>query len=308
MDYLTLLFHLLIFPGFLFTAVLGLFLSWLDRKVTARVQMRVGPRLLQPFYDIIKYMVKETCVPEGASRLAFLGAPVAALAATIVSATLLWQSTFFPQKAFAGDLIVAIYLLTIPAMCMIIGAFASRNPLASLGGSREIKMIMAYELPFLLAILVPVIKTHSIQLGEILQAPAAILAPSGVLALLVAMVVAQAKMGLVPFDASEAETELAGGAAIEYSGPPLGLFKLTRVMLLAVVPLLLVTVWCGGIQFDRGLPVFLRGAGWFVGIIVVAILMRNTAPRVRIDQAVRFFWGKVSFVAAAAVALALLGW
>jgi len=302
------LLQLLIFPGLLFTAIVGLVTSWIDRKVTARVQMRVGPPLLQPFYDVVKYMVKETLIPAGASKMLFLAAPLLGFAAATVASTILWRALIFPGQTFVGDLIVLLYLLTIPAIAVVLGSFASRNPLASLGGSREMKLVLAYELPFVLAVLVPVIQTHSIRLGDILGASAAVTAPSGILALLVAILCMQAKLTLVPFDSPEAETELTGGAYIEYSGPPLGVYKLTRAMMLFVMPMFLVTIFCGGIVFNQGwLPIVL-GCLKYVGLVVVVVLIRNTAPRVRIDQAVKFFWGPMAIVALLATTLALAGW
>jgi NADH-quinone oxidoreductase subunit H len=207
-----------------------------------------------------------------------------------------------------GDLIVVLYLLTMPALAVILGSFASRNPLASLGGSREIKLIMAYELPFILAIVVTVIKTHSINFGEILQAPMALGSPSGVIALIVAVICMQAKLTLVPFDMPEAETELTGGAYIEYSGPPLAMFKLTRAMMLFTVPMFLVAVFWGGIGFDKGAVSIILGILKYVLLVVITVLVRNTAPRVRIDQAVRFFWGPMTLAAMLAVGLAAAGW
>jgi NADH-quinone oxidoreductase subunit H len=227
-----LLLQFLIFPGLLFTGAAGLVTSWVDRKVTARVQMRAGPPFFQPFYDIGKLLIKDTCVPEGAPLGLFLSAPLIGLAAVVLASTILWQALLDPSATFVGDLIVVIYLLAIPALAVILGAFASHNPFASLGGSREMKLLIGYELPFLLAVLVPVIQVGSIRLGDLLAQPAAAVLPSGVLALLVAVVCMQAKLTLVPFDLPEAEGELTGGAYIEYSGPPLAMFKLTRAMML----------------------------------------------------------------------------
>ncbi len=308
MDTAYLIFQVLVFPGLLFTAVAGLVTSWVDRKVTARVQMRVGPPFLQPFYDVLKLMIKETCVPEGAPRGLFLSAPLVGLAAAALASTLLWRSFLPLGPTFSGDLIVVLYLLTVPALAVILGSFASQNPLASLGGSREMKLLLAYELPFVLAVLVPVIQAHTIRFSGLLAAPAAAAAPSGLLALVVAVVCMQAKLTLVPFDAPEAETELAGGAYVEYSGPPLGIFKLTRAMMLFTMPVFLVAVFGGGIVFDRGWLPAVLGVLKVVGLVVVAVLIRNTAPRVRIDQAVRFFWGPATVAALAAVAAALAGW
>lgn len=298
----------LIFPGLLFTAVVGLVTSWIDRKVTARVQMRVGPPFLQPFYDVIKLMIKETCVPAGGSKLLFLSAPLLGLAAVTLASTIIWRSLIAPQQTFVGDLIVVLYLLTMPALAVVLGSFASRNPLASLGGSREMKLILAYELPFVLAVLVPVIMTHSIRFGDILLAEhAAVAVPSGIITLIVAILCMQAKLTLVPFDAPEAETELTGGAYIEYSGPPLAMFKLTRAMMLFTMPMFLVTVFCGGIDFGGGWLDIVLGILKYVGLVVVIVLIRNTAPRVRIDQAVKFFWGPMTVAALVAVILALIG-
>jgi len=305
--------------GLVGTSVVGLITSWIDRKVTARVQMRQGPVFLQPFYDIIKYMVKETCVPAGGSQMLFLFAPLVGLAAAAAASTIIWNALLAPVlpvhiQGFPGDLIVVIYLLTMPAMAVVLGSFASRNPLASLGGSREMKLILAYELPFVIALMVPVYKAGvTIRLTEIAaSAPLAAspwgFAPSVILALIVAILCMQAKLTVVPFDAPEAETELTGGAYVEYSGPPLGMFKLTRAMMLFTMPMFLVTVFCGGIVMDRGALKIVLGVLKYVGFVVGIVLIRNTAPRVRIDQAVRFFWGPMTFLALLAFVIAVLGY
>jgi len=308
MDLGYLILQVIVFPGLLFTAVVGLVTSWVDRKVTARVQMRVGPPFLQPFYDVLKLMIKETCMPAGASRGLFLSAPLFGMAAAALASMLIWRAFIPLGQTFNGDIIVILYLLTIPAASVILGSFASQNPLASLGGSREMKLLLAYELPFVLAILVPVIHTHSIRLFDLLAAGPAVDKPSGIIAFAVAILCMQAKLTLVPFDAPEAETELTGGAYVEYSGPPLGIFKLTRAMMLFTMPIFLVAVFCGGIAFNQGWLPILLGALKYLGIVVVVVLIRNTAPRVRIDQAVNFFWGPVTLAALVAVMAAFMGW
>ena len=302
------LLEFLIFPGLLFTAIAGLLTSWVDRKVTALVQMRVGPPLLQPFYDIRKLLIKETCVPEGGAIGLFLLAPLLGLAGVTLASMILWRTLLDVEATFVGDLIVLIYLLVMPALSVMLGSFASRNPLASLGGSREVKLMIAYELPLVLAILVPVIQANSIRLGDLLLADAPVLSVSGVLALLVCIACMQAKLTIVPFDMPEAETELSGGALIEYSGPPLAMFKLTRAMMLFTMPVLLVVLFFGGLVSGPGwLPALTGLLLWFV-LVAITIVIRNTTPRVRIDQAVRFFWGPVSLVAFLAATLAWLGW
>ncbi len=301
--------HLLLL-GCLLTAALGLLASWLDRKLTARIQYRTGPPLWQPAVNVLKLLGKENLVPAGASKIIFLGAPLLGFAGVVLVATLLWQNSLTPGRSFTGDVIVVLYLLAIPSISVMAGGFASGNPLASLGAGREMKLLLGYELPFLLAVLVPVIKTgYSLRLGDIIAAQVrsglVAASPSGLLALGAAILCVQAKLGLVPFDLAEAETEIVGGPLIEYSGAPMAVYRLTKSMLLFVLPFLLVTLFLGGLRWDGAS--LARGALEMAALVAVLSVIRNTNPRVRIDQMLRFFWGRVAVVAAAAVLLALLG-
>ena len=131
------LFYFFIFPGLLFTAVAGAFLSWFDRKITARVQFRKGPPLLQPFYDFFKLLlVKETIIPKNGSPLIFLMAPVFAVTGAVLAGVFILLPLFNITSGFRGDLLVIFYLLTIPSFSYIIGSLASGNPLAAVGGSK----------------------------------------------------------------------------------------------------------------------------------------------------------------------------
>ena len=303
------LFYLIVY-GFLFTATAGLIASWIDRKVTARVQYRVGPPFFQPFIDIVKLMGKETLVPEAASRFTFLAAPLMGMTGVMVASAILCVNDVHTGSGFVGDVIVAVYLFTVPSLSIIMGGFASRNPLATLGASREMKLILSYELPFILAILVAVIKSgFSVTLGGILdfQAQNGFIAGSlsGFLAFLAGILCVQAKLGLVPFDIAEAETEITSGPLIEYSGVTLGMYKLMKNMLLFVLPFFLIILFLGGLRFD-GIQI-LYSALKYAGILVVITVIRNTNPRLRIDQAVRFFWGPVTIISIIAVVLAFLG-
>lgn len=299
-----------LFFGFLLTAIIGLLASWIDRKVTAKVQYRVGPPLLQPLIDIVKLLGKETLIPAGSSKITFLMAPVIGLASVILVSTLLWINNIYPAKSFLGDLIVVLYLLVIPSISIIIGGFASRNPLASLGASREMKLVLGYELPFVLATLVSVIKSgYTFRLGEILtfqaQNGAIVRSWSGTLALIVAIICMQAKLALVPFDIPEAETEIVGGPLIEYSGSGLAIYRLMKNMLMFTVPFFLIIVFIGGLRLD-GIHL-LYGVLKYIGLVALMTVIRNTNPRVRIDQAVKFFWGPMTIIAIIAIILALLG-
>ncbi len=296
--------------GFLLTAIAGLIASWIDRKVTARVQYRVGPPLLQPLIDLVKLSGKELLIPQTASRTTFLAAPVVGLSSVILVSTLLWMNDISFGRTFLGDLFVAVYLLAMPSISIMMGGFASGNPLASLGASREMKLVLSYELPFVLAVIVVVIKSgFAIRLGDILmfqaQHGAIIGSLSGFLAFLAAMMCVQAKLGLVPFDMPEAETEIVGGPLIEYSGPGLAIYRLMKNMLLFVLPFFVMILFLGGWQWDGANGFW--GLLKYIGLVAVVTVIRNINARLRIDQAMRFFWGTLMGLAAIAVFLALMG-
>ncbi len=300
------LFDYIIFPGFLFSSILGLLSCWLERKLTARLQWRVGPPWYQSFVDIVKLTGKEIIVPAG-TKFAFLLAPYLGLLSLILVSTILGKSLIiWPLEIFSGDLIVIVYLLVIPAIAIIMGASSSRNAVASLGASREIKLVLGYELPFILSVIAVIIKTGgAINMGSILAHQANfgsnVFSLSGILAFVAAVFCFQAKLGFVPFDISEAEQEIMAGSLIEYSGLPLAIFKLNKAILLYVTPLFLISMfWAKNIS----LPVL---AVKYLTILVIFTLIKNTNPRLRIEQAVKFFWGPVTFLALAAVVLALLG-
>ncbi len=299
------LFKYLVFPGFLFSACIGLISGWIDRKVTARIQYRVGPPWYQNFVDIVKLLGKETIVPVGA-KITFLLSPVLGLLSTILVATILGITVYLPSESFTGDLIVVLYLLIIPAVAIIIGASSSGNPLASIGASREMKLVLGYEFAFILSIIVVIIKSAgSIQISSILNHQindgSNLASFSGMLAFLVAIICMQAKLGFVPFDASEAEQEIMAGVYIEYSGLPLAVFKLTKAILLYAMPLLLIILF-----WAKNLTI-LALIGKYIAILVIIILIKNTNPRLRIDQAMRFLWGPVSWLAVIAIILAIFG-
>lgn len=299
------IFSYLIFPGILFSVVIGLIAGWVDRKVTARVQWRVGPPWHQNFTDIIKLFYKETIVPVQATAT-FLLAPVVGLLGAGLAAMLVGNSMYEPAHSFSADLILVLYLLLVPPAAMIIGASSSRNPLASVGASREMKLVMAYELPFILSVITVIIKCGgSLQLGTILDYQAVSVSNahsiSGALAFAAALLCVLAKLGVAPFEISEAEQEIMAGVFVEYSGWPLAVFKLMKAILLYTLPVFLIVLFFGA--DTAPLAVIWK----FAAILVAIILIKNTNPRVRIDQAMRFFWGPVTIMALAAVVLAILG-
>lgn len=294
----------LIFPGFLFTAILGLISTWVDRKVTAKLQWRVGPPFAQPFYDVAKLLGKEIIIPKSAHPTTFILAPMLGLTSITIVSTILWL-TNITDVSFVGDVIVISYLLMIPSLSIMLGGFASGNPLAVTGSSREMKLVLGYELPYLFVLLTVIVKNGmSLQLTA-LQSQTSILSISGILAFLIALLCVQAKLGLPPFDIAEAETELMEGPYIEYSGALFAIYKLTQAMALFTLPIFLATLFLGGMNFQ----------GWgivaailkVVVILVLIIVIKNTNPRIRIDQGVQFFWIYLTPLAVLALLLAVIG-
>jgi NADH-quinone oxidoreductase subunit H len=289
--------------------ILGMVTSWIDRKVTARIHARIGPPWYQPLADILKLMGKETLIPEEAGPTVFLLSPLVGLAGAAVAAFILGSALINPEWGFVGDIIVLVYFLTVPAAALILGASASGNPVAAVGASREMKQLMAYELPYLIVLVMVIYKSgFDLRLGGIIASQANgvhIGSISGVIAFIVLLLATHAKLGLVPFDSPEAEQEIMGGVTLEYSGLPLAMIKLTTMMLLAIMPLFMVAVLMGGLRLE-GLGI-LWAVLKYVGIIVLIVLIRNTNPRVRIDQSFKFFWGPVTILALIALGLNALG-
>jgi NADH-quinone oxidoreductase subunit H len=301
-------FYLLVFPGLLFTAVLGLLVGWVDRKVSARVQFRVGPPLFQNFNDFFKLLGKETIIVRDSIHSIFVLSPLVAFGVTTLIAAMLGVVLFY-GFGFGGDLLVVMYLLMIYSVMVILGGSATGNVYSSLGAGREIKLLLSDELAFILVCLVPIIKSgYQIRLEEILNAQDGGLfigSFSGALAFIVGLLCIQAKMTLPPFHIPEAETEIVEGPLMEYSGPLLGFWKLNQAMQWVAFPFLLILLFLGGFN----------GAGWgilwsvlkYLGIVVIMILIKNTNPRIRIDTALKFFWKYLTPVALLAVILAVLG-
>ncbi|MGB9742425.1 MAG: respiratory chain complex I subunit 1 family protein [candidate division WOR-3 bacterium] len=305
--------------GFIFTMVTvpiaGLVLTWVDRFVSARVQWRKGPPFYQPFADLLKLLLKQTVVPEGAVRSVFLFAPLVGLAGMILVGMMLFYSNFnvivSQQSSFVGDIIVLLYLFALVPLAFIVGASASRNPVAAVGASREMTLYLGYELPFVLALLVPVVKVaqrwgvaSGLRLGGIIayqqQFGPVLYSISGVIAAIIILFVIQAKLGYVPFDIPEAEQEIMSGVIVEYSGAPLAAFRLTRAMMFVLLPLFLITILWGGIRDWWAVLKLLL-------IVVLVVLMKNTNPRLTVHQALKFFWFILTPLGIVGLILAFIG-
>ena len=307
MEYLSKLIYLIVFPGFIFTMLVGLFLSGLDRKVVARMQRRRGPKITQPFYDFVKLLGKDTIVPRNANERLFILSPIIALVSICIIPTLfpIYGWSFFGGTA---DIIVIIYLLIIPAVAMIVGGMASGSPFASIGVSREVVAMVAYELPLITSLLA-VCKKAGLILGEgttySLSAIASAQQSSGsfiftlslIPAAIAFLMILPAKIGVAPFDVAEAETELCEGPLAEYSGLHLGLFKLTHNIKIYVMTALFVVLFLGGIGIttgNRGIDLLVNTIILIILVIVISIMflsiVRGLMGRYKTNQMFKFYW------------------
>ena len=315
MTILRYLFYILVFPGALFTIAVGLFMAGIDRKVIAHMQKRVGPPLRQPMYDFFKLLGKETIIPAKANRAAFLAAPVLSFV------SLCFIMLFIPIFGFtaingAADMIVILYLVTIPGAALIIGGASSGSPFASIGISREMVTMMAYELPFVLVLLTVAKKVGGDQLVFNLSLVSDYQAVNGSLlshwsmipAALAMLLVIPAEVGTQPFDVAEAENEICEGPLVEYSGSPLALFKLRINMKMIIMTGLFTSMFLGGIStgfvaLDAVLFVIICIAVMLVSITTI----HAVTARLKIEHLFKFYWTVVAGLALVSTILVWIG-
>ncbi len=310
---LMVLFHVLVFPGLLFLVIIGLLLAGIDRKVVARMQRRVGPPIVQPTYDFFKLMGKETIVPDQANRTAYMLAPVLGFSSLVVMMLFIPISGFSAFESSA-DLIVLLYLLTIPGVALIVGGAASGSPYAGIGISREMVTMMAYELPLIMVLLSVAKKVGGSALCFSLQGISDWQMNNGCLlfhwsmipAALALLLVIPAEVGTQPFDVAEAETEICEGPLIEYSGAPLAVFKLNTAMKMFIMTSLFTALFLGGI--NTGI-VALNALILVVICILLTILCISIphaiSARLKVEHLFKFYW---TFVAALALLSLVLVW
>ena len=286
--------YLLIFPGVLFLFSFSLFTEYLDRKVYARVQRRVGPPFLQPFADLVKLVAKEDIVPEKAERFMFTAAPIVGLAAIFAAFLYLPVVSTVGLHSFNGDLIVVLYLLTIPTLSMFLGGWYSGNVFGQKGGMRVASLLFSYEIPFFLSLLTPALIQGSWRMADIIEFENAhpIVLVLSLLGFIIALLSLQGKLERLPFDIPEAETEIVAGPLVEYSGRRLALFRLARDAEMVVGAGLIAVIFLDGPMPLFALePVYLSwlcAAGVFVlktlFVIFLLILIKSAVARIRTDQ------------------------
>jgi formate hydrogenlyase subunit 4 len=260
------------------------------RKVTARIQSRQGPPIWQPYYDTFKLLGKED-IESGEAPVMQRFAAYLSLASILTVACLVPMGFATPMDG-AGDAILVIYLLTLSGICMLLAGLAAGSTYSLVGISREMMTMLTLEPLFAITILIAAVHSQSFRLDAVLSGAVyqtAGVPVSGIIMLGVMLLSFQAFVARVPFDISEAETEIMEGPLMEYSGPKLAIFKYAQMVKLVVFSALFIGLfvpWGSALVFPFGWVLF-----WvkvFVLVLLVTVVAATHA-RYRIDQAIRFF-------------------
>jgi len=280
--------------------VLDIFLVWVERKVVARFQDRLGPNrigpfgLFQPFADIIKLLIKEDITPNGADRLVYNMAPVLSLASVL----LLWAILPLAPVILGVDLNVALLYLVaagaIGTLAIIMAGWASNNKYALLGAFRTVAQMISYEIPMVVALLIPTILAGTMSAGGIVEAQSIwfiLLSPLGFVIFLISAI---AELGRAPFDLNEAESEIVAGFHIEYTGMKFGLFYAGELLHAFTFGGFIAVLFFGGWRGPWVDQFPLLGVLWFMlkALFFYWVIMwvKYTMPRIRIDHMLGFNW------------------
>jgi NADH-quinone oxidoreductase subunit H len=277
---------LLLFPSGLFILLGGLAYQWLDRKMVAQMQNRVGPRWFQTVADTLKLLVKEEVVPEGANPWLFQGLPIVALAASFTAALYVPMAGLRAAYSFPGDLIVTVYLLSLLTICIALAGTNTISRFSLVGATRALTQLFSYEAPFMMSLLGPAIVAGSWQISEIAEFAAQnrwliLTQPVGFAVALIGLI---GKLELPPFDAPEAETEIVAGALTEYSGRGYAFFRLVQGMELLIGLTLVALFYLGGVAGP------LDFLGKTVLLLLILAGVQALLTRLRIDQTVGLWW------------------
>ncbi|HRN50893.1 MAG TPA: NADH-quinone oxidoreductase subunit NuoH [Anaerolineales bacterium] len=283
-----------------FGLILVIFLIWLERKVAARFQDRIGPNragpygLLQTIADIVKLLTKEDSVPEKADKITFNLAPIISMIAVL----LIWAVIPFAPGWIGTDLNVGVlYIAAVGSfgiLSILMAGWASNNKYALLGAFRAVAQLISYEVPMLLTLLVPVLLARSMGMMTVVEVQSTwfiVLAPVAGLIFLVSSI---AEVGRTPFDLIEAESEIVAGYHTEYTGMKFGLFFAAEFLHAFTVGVLFAILYLGGwrgpgVEQFPILGMFYLMAKSTIGYFIV-MWVRSTLPRIRIDQMLDLNW------------------
>lgn len=283
-----------------FVLILDIFLVWVERKVVARFQDRYGPNrlgpfgLIQPIADVIKLLIKEDITPNGADRVLYNIAPVIALATVI----LLWAVIPFAPTFVGSDLNIGVLFIVavgaVSTLGIIMAGWASNNKYALLGTFRMVAMIISYEVPMVLVLIIPVLITGSMSINNIVNGQSVWYIVYAPIAALILFVTSLAELGRSPFDLIEAESEIVAGFHIEYTGMKFGLFYAGELLHALTVSAIIASLFLGGWrgpfaeQYPILGPIYLFIKAFFLYWAIMWV--KYTVPRMRIDHVLNLSW------------------
>ncbi len=293
-----------------FCLLIVVFLIWLERKVIARMQDRIGPNrvggkygLLQTVADVLKLLTKESFTPANADRVPYEVAPFI----IVISALLMWAVMPFAPGVIGVDLNIGVFYVlaisSVSVVALLLAGWGSNNKYALIGAFRSVAQLVSYEVPMILSLLIPILLARSMSTESIIAAqvvPFLFVVP---LSAIIFFISSTAETGRTPFDLLEADSEIVAGFHIEYSGMKFGMFFLAEFMNTLFMSGLFTTIYLGGYRFF-GLEELVIGEsfaiGRLIGLVVffvkmflvyfVFIWLRGTLPRVRVDQLLDFNW------------------
>lgn len=293
------MFRLLVFPGLLFALPASWLFVWIERKAIARMQQRIGPPFLQPFFDFVKLVGKSTPERVGVDGALMIMWPILAVAASIGALSVL--PVFPGAHGFAGDLILLMGLLELPSFLLIAAGYSSRSLFGEIGSVREAILSVSYSVVLLMAILSIAVSQHTFRLDELASHPASPLRWLGVLAILVCI---PAKLHINPFSVPNAEQEIYAGPMTEFAGPELALWELSHGLEWVAMTGLVASIALPRTSYV-GLDVILLVA-LSVGIVLLLSGLAAATARLTIESSARFYWRCAAVVGVLALSAALL--
>lgn len=291
-EILASLFALLIFPGFGFLFVCAMAFEWVDRRLIARFQGRVGPPWFQPVADLLKLLAKEDVLPTGAKETTAALLPMLSLAA-VLTAGLYVPVAGYAAASYEGDLIVVLFLLSIPMLAYFLAGWVTVGVYSILGGNRSLLQYFSYEVPFLMALSTPAIFGGSWSIAAITARQpvwGVFVLPLGFVLALVGLI---GKLKRDPLDIPKAKSEMVAGPLTEFSGRKLALWHLTMDMQMVVGIFLLVNLFFGGSSLPATSPDLFAPLVFGIKALVILALLSTASvlyARLRIDQLANLGW------------------
>jgi len=297
-EVITVLVPVLIFPGLAFSLIFVLFMVWYERKLLAKMQVRVGPLyagrfegLLQPIADFLKLLFKELIIPKQADSFLFMMAPTFMMALSVSFLALVPLSPTYAISDSSVGVLIALALLSLSPLAIVVAAWASNNKYSFIGGLRALHQTTSYAIPLSLSVLGVVLMSGSFSLMNIVESQKnawfVFLQPLGAIVFYIA---ALAELERVPFDIPEAETELVMGWETEYSGINYGIIMTAAYVKFYALAVLFADLFLGGWLG----PAFIPAPLWTILktflIITLMMIPRGIYPRLRIDQMLKFGW------------------